>query len=61
MLLQKLNMAEFKLIEKLLYKSEQNDIGAELLIGNETLGASQKVVARFLETVFKIYQSISLK
>lgn len=30
-------MTEFKLIEKLLYKSEKNDIEAEFIIGNETL------------------------
>ena len=29
-------MPEFKLIEKLLYKREQNDIEAEFIIGNET-------------------------
>ena len=43
-------MPEFKLIEKLLYKSEQNDIEAEFLIGNETLWASQKVVAEIFGT-----------
>ena len=35
-------MPEFKLIEKLLYKSEQNDIEAEFLIGNETLWQVKK-------------------
>ena len=43
-------MPEFKLIEKLLYKSEQNDIEAEFLIGNETLWASQKVVSEIFGT-----------
>ena len=43
-------MPEFKLIEKLLYKREQNDIEAEFLIGNETLWASQKVVAEIFGT-----------
>ena len=43
-------MPEFKLIEKLLYKSEQNNIEAEFLIGNETLWASQKVVAEIFGT-----------
>ena len=43
-------MPEFKLIEKLLYKSEQDDIEAEFLIGNETLWASQKVVAEIFGT-----------
>ena len=43
-------MPEFKLIEKLLYKSEQNDIEAEFLIGNETMWASQKVVAEIFGT-----------
>ena len=43
-------MPEFKLIEKLLYKSEENDIEAEFLIGNETLWASQKVVAEIFGT-----------
>ena len=43
-------MPEFKLIEKLLYKSEQNDIEAEFLIGNETLWASQKIVAEIFGT-----------
>jgi len=43
-------MAEFKLIEKLLYRSEKNDVEAEFLIGNETLWASQKVVAEIFGT-----------
>ena len=43
-------MPEFKLIEKLLYKSEQNNIEAEFLIGNETLWASQNVVAEIFGT-----------
>ena len=43
-------MAEFKLIEKLLYKSENSDIEAEFLIGNETLWASQKVVSEIFGT-----------
>ena len=43
-------MPEFKLIEKLLYKSEQNDIEAEFIIGNETLWSSQKVVAEIFGT-----------
>ena len=43
-------MPEFKLIEKLLYKSELNDIEAEFLIGNETLWASQKVVSEIFGT-----------
>ena len=44
------HMPEFKLIEKLLYKSEQNDIEAEFIIGNETLWSSQKVVAEIFGT-----------
>ena len=43
-------MPEFKLIEKLLYKSEQNDIEAEFIIGNETLWSSQKVIAEIFGT-----------
>ena len=44
-------MPEFKLIEKLLYKSEQNDIEAEFIIGNETLWSSQKVVSELFGTI----------
>ena len=43
-------MPEFKLIEKLLYKSEQNDIEGEFIIGNETLWTSQKIVAEIFGT-----------
>ena len=52
-------MPEFKLIEKLLYKSEQNDIEAEFLIGNETLWASQKVVAEIFGTSSQYIKALS--
>lgn len=47
-------MPEFKLIEKLLYKSEKSDIEAEFIIGNETLWSSQKVVAEIFGTISAI-------
>lgn len=43
-------MRDFKLIENLLYKSEQNDIEAEFIIGKETMWVSQKVVAEIFGT-----------
>ena len=52
-------MPEFKLIETLLYKCEQNDIKAEFIIGNETLRASQKIVAEIFEQHQPIFLCIS--
>ncbi len=43
-------MSDFKLIEKLLYKSEQQDVEGEFLIGDETLWASRSVVAEIFGT-----------
>lgn len=43
-------MSDFKLIEKLLYRSEQQDVEGEFLIGDETLWASRSVVAEIFGT-----------
>lgn len=43
-------MVDFKLIETLLYKRETITIEGDFLIGNETLWASQKVVAEIFGT-----------
>ena len=52
-------MTEFKLIEKLLYKSEENDIECEFIIGNETYGQAKKQWQKFLEQHPLIFQCIS--
>ena len=54
-------MVEFRLMETLLYKSENNEVEGEFLIGQDTLWSSQKIVAKFLKPVLKTYQSISVK
>lgn len=43
-------MVEFKLMETLQYRSENSKVEGEFLIGNETLWASQKVVAEIFGT-----------
>lgn len=43
-------MVDFKLIETLLYKNETSTIEGDFLIGDETLWASQKVVAEIFGT-----------
>lgn len=43
-------MAEFKLIEKLLHKSETEPVEGEFIIGEDILWASQKVVAEIFGT-----------
>lgn len=43
-------MAEFKLVEKLLYQSEEGSIEGEFIIGDDTLWASQKIVAEIFGT-----------
>lgn len=53
-------MVEFKLVEKLLYQSEEGSVEGEFIIGDDTLWASQKVIAEILEQVLKIYLSISV-
>ena len=55
------SMVEFRLMETLLYKSENNEVEGEFLIGQDTLWSSQKIVAKFLKPVLKTYQSISVK
>lgn len=52
-------MVEFKLVEKLLYQSEEGSVEGEFIIGDDTLWASQKLLQKFLEQVLKIYPSIS--
>ncbi|MCC9262089.1 MAG: virulence RhuM family protein [Methanobrevibacter woesei] len=43
-------MAEFKLMEKLLYENEKSTVEGEFLISDETLWANQKVVADIFGT-----------
>lgn len=51
-------MPEFKLIEKLLYKSEENGIDTEFILGNKILWVSQSMVEKF-EQLQPIFQCIS--
>lgn len=43
-------MGEFKLVEKLLYQSEEGSVEGEFIIGDDTLWASQKVIAEIFGT-----------
>ena len=43
-------MVEFKLVEKLLYQSEEGFVEGEFIIGDDTLWASQKVIAEIFGT-----------
>lgn len=43
-------MVEFKLVEKLLYQSEEGSVEGEFIIGDDTLWASQKVIAEIFGT-----------
>lgn len=43
-------MVEFKLVEKLLYQSEEGSVEGEFIIGDGTLWASQKVIAEIFGT-----------
>lgn len=43
-------MVEFKLVEKLLYQSEEGSVEGEFIIGDDILWASQKVIAEIFGT-----------
>ena len=43
-------MVEFKLVEKLLYQSEEGSVEGEFIIGDDTLWASKKVIAEIFGT-----------
>lgn len=43
-------MVEFKLVEKLLYQSEEGSVEGEFIIDDDTLWASQKVIAEIFGT-----------
>ena len=43
-------MVEFKLVEKLLYQSEEGSVEGEFIIGDDTLWTSQKVIAEIFGT-----------
>ena len=43
-------MVKYELVKTLLYQSEEGAVEGEFIIGDETLWASQKVVARIFDT-----------
>ncbi len=43
-------MVEYKLVETLLYQSEEGAVEGEFIIGDDTLWATQKVVAEIFGT-----------
>ena len=42
-------MVEYKLVETLLYQSEEGAVEGEFIIGDDTLWATQKVVAEIFQ------------
>ena len=43
-------MVDFNLVEKLVYQSEEGSVEGEFIIGDDTLWASQKVIAEIFGT-----------
>ncbi len=52
-------MVEFKLVEKLLYQSEEDLLKVNLLLVMIHYGLVKKLLQKFLEQSIKIYPSIS--
>ena len=51
-------MVKYKLVDTLLYQSEEGGVEGKFIIGGDALWASRKVVAEIFGTIILIFQCI---
>lgn len=48
-------MSKYKLVDAVLYQSDEGTVEGEFIIGDDTMWASRKVVAEIFQLLDKIY------